>query len=655
MKEYLKSYLASFKQIRIKNNIHLSLVYYLLIMMLLFTISRLGFYFFNKSLFPQIDLGRFLTIMIGGLKFDLSAILYTNLLFLTLYLIPQPFRYHKIFQSILKYIYYITNSIILAVNTSDFIYYRFTVRRTTFKIFGEFKNETNGFSLFLEFIIDYWYAVLFWIFLVALMIYLFKKVKTEKPIYKNHLFFYSSGLAMMLLMVYLTIGGLRGGFRHSTRPITLSNAGKYVESPNQMAIVLNTPFSVYRTIGKAALPNTKYFSSQKELNEIYNPVFQVKTDKDFKYNNVVILIMESFSREYFGFFNKHLDNGTYQGYTPFLDSLIQNGRTYWHTIANGRKSIDVLPSVLTSIPSVKTPFVLSYYSSNKLNSIASLLKKKGYHTSFFHGAPNGSMGLQSFVNLVGFDHYYGRTEYGLEKEWDGIWGVWDHDFLSYFAKTLSTFEEPFVSALFSVSSHHPYNLPAEFEGKFPEGKLPVHRTIGYSDYSLKQFFEEASNYSWYDSTLFVITADHASAQIGFPEYKTIKGYYSVPIIFYHPTDNLTGLEYDLAQQIDIMPSILSYLNYDESYISFGQDLFNGDKERFVINVLNDVYQLYMDDYLIQYNESEILSLYKFKVDSLFQHNLIGTMPEVEEKMLKKVQAFIQEYNYRMINDELTID
>ena len=272
---------------------------------------------------------------------------------------------------------------------------------------------------------------------------------------------------MMLLMVYLTIGGLRGGFRHSTRPITLSNAGKYVETPNEMAIVLNTPFAIYRTIGKATLPNKKYFSSDEELKEIYNPVFQPKANKNFKYNNVVILIMESFSREYFGFFNKHLEDDTYQGYTPFLDSLIQNGRTYWYTIANGRKSIDVLPSVLTSIPSVKNPFVLSYYSGNKLNSIASLLKTKGYHTSFFHGAPNGSMGLQSFVNLVGFDHYYGRTEYGLDKEWDGIWGVWDHDFLSYFAKTLSTFEKPFVSALFSVSSHHPYNLPAEFEGKFP--------------------------------------------------------------------------------------------------------------------------------------------------------------------------------------------
>ena len=655
IKNYMKSYLASFRQISIKRNIHLALVYYLLIMMLLFTISRIGFYFFNKDLFSNMDLGKFMKIMIGGLKFDLSAILYSNLLFLLLYIIPQPFRYHKVFQSIFKYLFFVINGIILAINTSDFIYYKFTLRRTTFKIFGEFENEVNGFSLFFKFIVDYWYAVLFWILLVALMVFLYKKVKFEKPKFKNHLFFYTAGLAMMLLMVYLTIGGLRGGFRHSTRPITLSNAGKYVETPNEMAIVLNTPFSIYRTIGKAALKEKKYFGSEEELRKIYNPVFMPDSNKKFKYNNVVIIILESFAQEYFGFYNKHLDNGTYKGYTPFLDSLMEHSSTFRHSMANGRKSIDVLPSVLTSIPSVKTPYVLSYYSGNDLNSIPGLLKKKGYNTSFFHGAPNGSMGFQSFVNLIGVDHYYGMTEYGTDKEWDGMWGAWDEDFLDYYAEMLDTIQEPFISTFFSVSSHHPFKVPEKYEGKFPTGTKPIHQCIHYTDNSLKNFFEKISKSSWYDSTLFVITADHSFYQVSHPEYKTIKGSYAVPLFFYHPSDDLSGFENDVAQQIDIMPTVLNYLNYDNPYIAFGQDLFKTQNERFSVNVLNDVYQFYMDDYMMQYNESEIISLFEFKKDSLFQNNLKGTLPEIEEKMLKKAQAFIQEYNKRMINDDLTFD
>ncbi len=654
VKAYLQSYLESFKHIELKGNIYVAIIFYFLIMMFLFSLSRIGFYLYNKNLFNEIPLGKFMRIMAGGLKFDISAILYTNLLFFFLYLIPQPYRYHKIFESILKWIFYIFNTIILATNVIDFIYYKFTLRRTTFKIFSEFKNEQNGIKFFFKFIYDYWYAVIFWLCLVALMIFLFKKVKIKKPKFKNPLFFYTSGLAMMLLFIYLMVGGLRGGFRHSTRPITLSNAGKYVDTPDEMAIVLNTPFSIYRTIGKTALKEKKYFKSSDKLHKIYNPIYLPDTTKQFKYNNVVVIILESFAKEYFGFYNPHLDDGTYKGYTPFLDSLMEQSRVYWYSMANGRKSIDVLPSVLTSIPFVKTPFVLSYYSGNKLNSIASLLKDKGYNTSFFHGAPNGSMGFQSFVNLVGVDHYYGLSEYGTNKEWDGMWGAWDEDFLNYFADMLDTISEPFFSTFFSVSSHHPFKVPEKYEGKFPLGTKPIHQCIHYTDHSLKQFFSKVSKMPWYDSTLFVITADHSFYQVSHPEYKTIQGKFSVPLFFYHPSDDLSGVDYDLAQQIDIMPTVLNYLNFDKPYIAFGKNLFDTSETRFNINVLNEVYQIYMGNYMIQYNEKEILSLYNFKEDSLFLNNLKGTLPDVEEKLLEKIKAFIQEYNHRMINDELTI-
>ncbi len=653
LREYLRSYIASFKQIELKGNIYVALVLYFLIMMFLFSLSRIGFYLYNKDLFSEIPLGKFMRIMAGGLKFDVSAILYTNMLFFFMYLIPQPFRYHRIFRSILKYIFFVFNGIALAANVADFIYYKFTLRRTTFKIFGEFRNEENGFKLFFQFIIDYWYAMLFWIGLIALMVFLFKKVKFNKPKVKNHLFFYTTGIAMMLLFTYLMIGGLRGGFRHSTRPITLSNAGKYVDTPNQMAIVLNTPFSVYRTIGQNALNEKKYFTEEK-LSAIYNPVFTPDTAQDFKYNNVIIIILESFAREYFGFYNPHLDNGKYAGYTPFLDSLMNESKVFWYSLANGRKSIDVLPSVLTSIPSVKTPFVLSYYSGNKLNSLPNLLKKKGYNSSFFHGAPNGSMGFQSFVNLVGVDHYYGLTEFGTRNEWDGMWGAWDEDFLRYYADMLDTISEPFISTFFSVSSHHPFKVPEKYEEKFPKGTKPIHQCIHYTDMALEKFFNKIQDSPWYDSTLFVITADHSFYQVSHPEYKTIRGSYSVPLFFYHPGDDLSGIEYKLGQQIDIMPTILNYLNYDEPFIAFGNDLFSADSSRFAVNVLNNTYQLYMGDYLMQYTEPEVVSLFQFKSDSLFQHNLKGTLPEIEEKMLEKMHAFIQQYNNRMIHDQLTI-
>ena len=114
---------------------------------------------------------------------------------------------------------------------------------------------------------------------------------------------------------------------------------------------------------------------------MYPVVHQPKDSAQFKKLNVVLLILESFGKEHIGFFNKDLENGTYKGYTPFLDSLIEQSYTFTRSYANGRKSIDALPSVITGIPSIGEPFVLSIYSGNKTTSLAKLLSDEGYETS----------------------------------------------------------------------------------------------------------------------------------------------------------------------------------------------------------------------------------------------------------------------------------
>ncbi len=39
----------------------------------------------------------------------------------------------------------------------------------------------------------------------------------------------------------------------------------------------------------------------------------------------------------------------------------------------------------------------------------------------------------------------------------------------------------------------------------------------------------------------------------------------------------------IAQQIDIMPTVLSYLNYDDEYIAFGNNLLDDSQESFAFN------------------------------------------------------------------------
>ncbi|MGE0588945.1 MAG: LTA synthase family protein, partial [Cyclobacteriaceae bacterium] len=544
-----------FEGVRLKGNIYFGLIKRLTLVMAFYTIGRISFYLFNVSYFPDMTFDRMAVIMLGGLKFDLAAVLYINSLFILLTIIPLKIKFHPIYQKVLHYIFIVTNAIGLAVNSADNVYYQYTLRRTTVTVFSQFENEQNFGALLISFLLDYWYGFAFFIVLVFLFIKLANHIKIDGPQMKNPWSFYSVSTALMLLIVYLFVGGVRGGFRHSTRPITISNAAEYAKVPKDINLVLNTPFALMRTAKANVIEKVDYFSSDEEAARYYTPVHHPSATEPFRPDNVIIIILESFSKEFVGAYNKNMGIADYKGYSPFVDSLISKSRAYQYSFSNGRKSIDAMPSVICSIPSIEVPYVLSHYSGNKVNSLASILKEKGYYTSFFHGAPNGSMGFQAFANLSGFDDYYGMTEYGNDDDFDGIWGIWDEKFLQYFARELNTFKEPFYSTLFTVTSHPPHILPAEYKDKFKGGPLDIHRTIEYTDYSLKRFMETAEKMPWFKNTLFVFTADHPTAAIHYQEYNSAWGYYSVPLFFYKPGSDWSSFSQEIIQQIDIMPTV----------------------------------------------------------------------------------------------------
>jgi len=428
-------------------NIFVVLIYRILLIMVLFSLFRVGFFLFNHKMFPDVSISQLLIMMKGGLTFDISAVVYVNMLFILLHIVPLEVRYKDIYQEILKYIFYITNGIALAMNGMDFVYYRFVDKRATADVFKTFEHESNNTKLFFRFLLDYWPATLFTFLAWFLMVYFYRKVKVEKPQNVNKVAYYSINILMIPLIIALVVGAARGGYKHSTRPITISNAARYVESPRDVAIVLNTPFSILRTFGKKALVKYKFYDDAK-LNELYNPVHEPLKAKPFTSENVVIIILESFAREYIGSLNPGLEGGTYKGYTPFIDSLINVSLTFDVSIANGKKSIDAMPSVLASVPSLETPYTISHYANNQINGIAELLKKKGYYSAYFHGAPNGSMGFDSFTKMAGFDDYIGLNQYPDKADFDGIWGVWDEPFFKFFGEKLNTFRQPFLASIF---------------------------------------------------------------------------------------------------------------------------------------------------------------------------------------------------------------
>ncbi len=640
------------KNWRFSGNIFVVLAYRIFLVMVLFSLCRIGFYLFNYKMFPGVTVNQFFTILKGGLVFDISAVVYINLLFIFLHSVPFDFRYRDVYQSVLKYVFIITNGVAVAMNGMDFVYYRFVDKRATADVFQTFENESNLVKLFFSFLFDYWPATLLTIFLWFMMYFLYGIVKPEKPVPSNKIIYHSINVLMVPLILALVVGAARGGFKHSTRPITISNAARYVDTPRDVALVLNTPFSIFRTFGKKVLVKHEFFDDEK-LKSLYNPHFIPESNGSFTSDNVVIIILESFAREYIGALNPKLEGGTYTGYTPFIDSLIRVSLTFDVSIANGKKSIDAMPSILASVPSLITPYIISHYANNKINGLPDLLKRKGYYSAFFHGAPNGSMGFDSFAKVAGFDDYFGLDQYPYKEDFDGMWGVWDEPFLSFFANKLNGFKQPFLASVFTVSSHHPFKVPEKYEGKFKKGPAPIVEVVGYTDFSLKKFFDEISTSRWFGNTLFVITSDHTNESIH-KEFQNNFGGYSIPVIFYKPGSDLVGMKHRIAQQIDIMPTVLSYLNFDEEYISFGNNLLDDSYESFAFNSTDYNYHLYMKDHLLEMLENKPVGLFNYKEDTFLERNIIGTEPELQLEMEEKLKAIVQTYNQRLIDNDMTV-
>lgn len=633
-------------------NAPLMLAWRLGIIMILYSLQRLIFYLLNAGFFPGMTASHLVELMRSGIKFDLSAVLYTNSLYILLMLLPFHFRYHETYKKFAKILFFVTNSIALLANFIDVIYFRNISRRSDFSVFTEFQHESQLWKIVLHSLVQYWYLLLLFVALILFLRWIYSDHKSSGLV-RSKVAYLLSGLVFAGLCGGLTVAGMRGGFTGTTRPITISNALEKIHKPIESAIVLNTPFSMIRTIKAKTFEEVKFFDEQ-EAEKIYSPLHPGYPKGSFKPMNVVVLILESFTKEVVGSMNKDLDNGHYKSYTPFLDSLIQHSYTWKYSFANGRQSIDAIPSVIAGIPSLVQPFVTSRYSLNEMDGLAATLKNKSYDAGFFHGAPNGSMGFTSITNMLSIKKYFGENEYGRKQDFDGYWGIPDKLFLNYCANNFGQLREPFVASVFTLSSHDPFILPKNYENAFKGGEDPLYKCIEYSDYSLKEFFKEASTKPWYKNTLFVFTADHSLPSKVRKEYLTTTGIFSIPIIFYHPGSDLVGQDSSLMQQIDIFPTIMGYLKYDAPYFAFGSDRLQQKENPFVVNYVNGYYQFMEGDYLLLSDGKTLRYAYRFKEDPTYQNNLADKVDTAIDFHYKRFKAFLQQYNNRMVENRLKI-
>lgn len=607
---------------------------------------RALFIYANRQEMDISGLSSFVRVMIGGMRFDLSAIAASNVLYIILLFLPLPFVGSRIYRGILTGIFLLTNGICLLANMVDVAYFPFVHKRSQADALRFVTGEKGGdlFRLLPSFLAQYWYLIVGFILMMWLLWRGYRY--TLRPVNKERspLKFYLGSSMTLFLSLGLGILAFRGGLQ--TKPLNVIHASEMTSVQNIPAII-NTPFSIFKSLRQKSMPAMDFFP-EEVLADLHGGIHRPAVRDSFTQENVVIIIVESLSRKYIGYFGG-------EAKTPFLDSLFGAGYVFTNAFANAKESIQGIPAILSSIPSWQSePFIFSYYSSNKITSLANLLDKKGYSSSFFHGGYNGTMGFDSYAGLAGFDHYYGKNEYNNNNDYDGHWGIWDEPFLQYAADRMDATTQPFFSAIFTLNTHHPFLIPDQYRNVFNKHRQPFLNCVEYEDYALRRFFERIRTSPWYDNTLFVITADHTAINIEGAQSSLIEDY-RIPIVLYRPKDGkLKGKSDMIASQIDILPSVMSLLHYPEPYFSLGTNLFEDVVKRYTINYNGNIYTYIDKDYCYQFNGEKPVALYHWPKDSLCSNNLYTGMPNdvilSRDSSLKKM---LQLFSHSMIENKMT--
>lgn len=608
------------------------------IILLLLTITRIIFYAANSTSFNAVSLLDFF----AGIWMDCIAVGIWFIPFYGLSLLPIPFVRHSYYKLLLKGIYLFTSAVMVALNLLDVEYFKYTAKRSTSDLFTIVTAGNDVNQLMDNFLIEYWWIFVLLILLIITLNWLYNK--TNKITEDETKFHYGyRSLHFLIFGAVLMIMG-RGGL--SYRPADMLTASQLTR-PENTALVLNTPLSIIKTIGKPSLEARTFFEDP-DSPYIYDPIHKAKPAYQLSENlNVVVVILESFGNEWLG-------QKTGQPFTPYLDSLLDESLYFTNAFANGKKSIEAVPAIFASIPSLlNNPYISSHYNTNKIAALPELLKEKGYSTAFYHGATNGSMKFDVFAAHAGFDKYFGRYEYDNEAHTDDSWGVLDEYFMPWTARSITTeLEEPFMAGLFTMSSHHPYFVPEEYRNQLPKGPHPMAQSIAYADMSLRLFFEEAQQQPWYENTVFILCADHTPAGNSI-RYTQRIGMYQIPIAIFDPQKRITPKkENQLFNQIDITPTILDLVGYSDEYYAFGNSYYQPLEHPYAINYIGNTYHFIQGDYMINFVDDEVTGLYNYKIDTLMYDDSMKYYPSLTVEMEKRLKGIIQRYNHDLIHNTM---
>lgn len=409
---------------------------------------------------------------------------------------------------------------------------------------------------------------IWWFFVFVICLVLFVKIfnlllyKPPVPLLKDSKFKLTFNLTSLLCLGVIVIM-IRGGLQQN--PINQSSA-YYSEIPIQNHAAVNTTWSlIHKIIHHRGGKNPYHFGTEEQVGQALN-TFYKKDTSSFKISsihkpNIVFILLEGFTSDVISAF------GGEAGLTPTIDSLIPHSLIWSRFYANGDRTYKGLPSILSGIPSQATSSITQNPDQSlAIPSLAKSLKTMGYPATFYYGGESEFANIKAYLLHTGYGRIVDINDFPNHLR-GKKWGVPDHHVFERLAADLSRAKQPFFTTFLTLSSHEPYDIPMEPILKSTALPDLFRNTIIYTDQSLGKFLRLVENQPWYDSTLFVITADHGNPLPR--EYTTNfdPGKFKIPMILFGPALNseLKGKHSDkIGSQTDIAYSILTALGVHDS-------------------------------------------------------------------------------------------
>ena len=608
-------------------------VYFLIISFLIFSLARAALLLAYPGQFESLDASNTFSAFFHGLRFDASIL--AKLIGIPLLLMNIPFRFANNrwwFDSFAWIIYAIivTSTLLLLI---DLVYYQFVSRHMG--------NEL----LLLKDDMDFGISVAFgpykW-FMFALLLYavglgwLWQRILRIPNQIEDKLKFnpdnrsdnkaqtllinWTGYTALFLIMVLAGRGAI------VNRPLNVIDAFTTGDT-SYGNLVLNGVFTTAHASFRSKSIKHNFMAHEKALNFVkdgqpIDPEYPVVRSHPYKPTgrNLVIVVLESWDPLYVDSFRR-TKNGVPiiepSNATPVFDELTEKSLKFINFYASGQRSIESTQAVLTGLPVVAgMPVLGNGLEVSNVTRLGNIAKGHGYDSIMVRSAERHVYRMNSVAAALGFNRYYGDEDIPMLLDYPDPKAArfgWDYETFMFFKSQLDQTDKPFIGIIYTGTAHYPLpkSLGKQFE-KRPHNASPTNtllNTLQYTDWSLGEFLKEAEKSPWFDNTVFMFYADHTWGQQN--KKGTFIEKFRIPLLIYAPKIYQPKTYPVVGSQLDLLPTIMEILGFDDEYSALGEPLFSKTRNQAFVTEGGTIIGLFNEDGYIRHSLKRRLETVSF--------------------------------------------